>query len=542
MKTLSLLIAIALPTAASAHTLNCDVSSFKAQGLTVNDATWEQPNKDILVENCVVHGMLNPYVGSDGQDYGIQFELRLPRQWSQQFAYQFNGGNDGFVKAATGYVSSLTPAQFALNRGMAVISSNGGHDANAHPEKGMSGGAYFGLDARARQRYGYGAVEELAPVANIMIEQFYGTPAQFKYGLGSSNGGRMGMVVASRFPDMFDGILSGYPGYNLPKAALQHAWDIQHLSAVNPTLSQALTTADLNLVSQYILTQCDSLDGLQDGLIFNSSACQAHIDLHELVCSQEHCLTQQQADALIAMHDGPKDKQGHPLYSEWLYDAGLNADNWRYWKTESQVKSWGFAPRIAALGAPSLAMVFMTPGDTIGNDPQDSVQYLRQFDLDKNADKIYARSEQYPQSAMEFMTPPDSANPTLADFKASNAKMIVFHGNSDPVFSAADTIRWYQKLNQNHHGHARDFVTFYQVPGMAHGAGGPSLDQFDLLSTLVNWVEKGQQPDRVISQAHDKNSEIAPDLKNVTRPLCPYPGYAAYRSGNPASAASFDCL
>lgn len=186
-------------------------------------------------------------------------------------------------------------------------------------------------------------------------------------------------------------------------------------------------------------------------------------------------------------------------------------------------------------------MVFQTPPDQIGNDPQDSVQYLRDFDLDEHAERIYATNESYPESAMDFMTPLDSDNPIMADFKASNGKMIVFHGNSDPVFSVADTIRWYEALNANYQGHARDFVTFYQVPGMAHGTGGPSMDNFDLFSALIDWVEDGQQPDRVSSQAHEHNKEIAEELKYVTRPLCPYPSFASYRSGNPTSAASFDC-
>jgi len=541
MKTQSLLIVLALPALANAASLNCDVSTFKADGLTVSDAKWEAPQKDIYVENCAVHGTLNAFVGSDGHDYGIQFELRLPKQWSHQFAYQFNGGNDGFVKAATGYNSGLIPSQYAINRGMAVVSSNGGHDGNAFPEHGMAGGAYFGLDAKARQLYGYGAVEELFPVANKLIEQFYGEPARYKYGVGSSNGGRMGLVVASRFPDMFDGILSGYPGYNLPKAAIQHAWNIQHLSAINTNIAKAFTRDELTLVSNYILKQCDDLDGLNDGLIFNSKECQSKINLKDLVCSGENCISEKQADTLIAMHKGPQDADGNQLYSEWLYDAGIDSDNWRYWKIESPVKSWGYAPRIAALGAPSLAMVFETPSDKIGNDPQDSVQYLREFDINKNAKKIYATTKEFPQSSIEFMTPPGSDNPTLAKFKEAGGKMIVYHGNSDPVFSVADTIRWYKKLDENNGGHARDLVTFYQIPGMSHGAGGPSLDHFDMLSALVNWVELNQQPDRVISEAHESNKEISDALKSATRPLCPFPSYAVYRSGNPKSEASFDC-
>ncbi|WP_046238689.1 tannase/feruloyl esterase family alpha/beta hydrolase, partial [Delftia tsuruhatensis] len=41
----------------------------------------------------------------------------------------------------------------------------------------------------------------------------------------------------------------------------------------------------------------------------------------------------------------------------------------------------------------------------------------------------------------------------------------------------------------------------YLVPGMNHCSGGPATDQFDMLSSLVAWVEKGQAPDRVIASA-----------------------------------------
>ena len=37
------------------------------------------------------------------------------------------------------------------------------------------------------------------------------------------------------------------------------------------------------------------------------------------------------------------------------------------------------------------------------------------------------------------------------------------------------------------------------VPGMNHCGSGPSTDQFDMLTPLVQWVEKGVAPDRVIA-------------------------------------------
>lgn len=537
------MLCFVLPSVASAAVMECDPSTFSAQGLTIKSAQWEQPNGEILVENCQVEGVLNPYKGEDGRNYAIGFELRLPKNWNYEFAYQFNGGNDGVVVPALGGASSLLPPQYALNRGMAVVSSNGGHDEQEFKDMGLAGGSGFGWDAKARALYGYKAVEELYPVANQMIKQFYGQDAEYRYGIGSSNGGRMAMVSASRFPDFFNGILVGYPGFNLPKAAIQHAWDIQHLHEVNSNLSQSLTTDDMSLVSHYILKQCDNLDGLKDGLIFNAKQCQKRINLQDLVChtGEKACLSQSKVNALVAMHNGPHNSQGKPLYSSWYYDAGMSSGGWRFWKVESPIPGWGYNPLIAVMGASSLAQVFTTPPTKVQGTPEALVDYLLNFNFDKDAPRIYAKTNAFPESAMDVMTPPDAANPTLSAFKKAGGKMIIFHGNSDPVFSVVDTIRWYKKLNRNHHGQARQFVTFYEVPGMSHGKGGPSLDQFDVLSPLVSWVEKGKSPYRVISQARADNQDVSKSLAKVKRPLCPFPSIAVYEGGDKMSASSFIC-
>ncbi|MEC8081603.1 MAG: tannase/feruloyl esterase family alpha/beta hydrolase [Pseudomonadota bacterium] len=536
------LIGLALPALASANTMQCTASNFHAEGMFDVTAQWQSPQDEVLVDTCVVKGALNAYTGTDERTYAIGFELRLPKQWTGQFAYQFNGGNDGKVKPALGSLSSLVPQEYAVNRGMAVISSDGGHDASQFKDMGLAGGSGFGFDDMARKRYGYQAVSELYPVANQLIEQFYGRAAEYRYGIGSSNGGRMAMVAASRFPDYFDGLLVGYPGYNLPKAAVQHAWDIQHLHSLNSDLKASLTSAELALVGDAILEQCDNLDGLKDGLIFNGAQCQNIVDLQPLVCGKdERCLSQAKVDALTAMHRGPYDSQGKALYSSWYYDAGIASKNWRFWKVESPIKGWGYNPVIAAMGASSLAVLFTTPPTKIEGTPQAMVEYLLGFDFDKDAPRIFARNAQYTESAMQYMTPPDGQDPTLAEFKASGGKMIIFHGNSDPVFSVQDTVRWYEALNQNQQGQAETFVRFYQVPGMSHGKGGPALDRFDVLTPLQAWVEQGKQPNRIISRAHADNSEVGEKLKNAQRPLCPYPNIAVYQGGKTNAESAFEC-
>ncbi|RDL44301.1 tannase/feruloyl esterase family alpha/beta hydrolase [Marinomonas piezotolerans] len=540
MRTLWIL-GLALPVVAHANVEQCSTETFSASGLTVTSASWEAPEGNVHVENCLVRGVLNPYVGQDNRDYAIDFELRLPKDWSQQFAYQFNGGADGVVKPALGNLSSFLPKEYAVNRGMAVVSTNGGHDPKHHKDMGLASGSGFGFDAKARARYGYAAVEEMYPVANRLIEQFYGAPASYRYGIGPSNGGRMAMVAASRFPNFFDGLMVGYPGFNLPKAAIQHAWDVQHLYSLTGDLKTSFSREQLSAVGDYVVKQCDNLDGLEDGLIFNASQCQNLVDMNDLVCQDSNtCLSQEQADVLIAMHQGPTNSAGQPLYSDWYFDAGIGSENWRVWKIESPVPAWGYNPIIGAMGSSALATVFTTPPTPVDGDPKALIDFLLEFDFDKDAPRIYAETEHYPESAMDFMTPPDVANPTLAGFKAAGGKMIIYHGNSDPVFSVADTIRWYKMLDKNHNGKANEFVNFYQVPGMPHGNGGPSLDHFDTLSSLVAWVEQDKKPGRIISSALP-DKEVSETLQGATRPLCPFPTIAVYNGGDTKDAASFVC-
>jgi feruloyl esterase len=159
---------------------------------------------------------------------------------------------------------------------------------------------------------------------------------------------------------------------------------------------------------------------------------------------------------------------------------------------------------------------------------------------------------------MQFMTPP---HPERIDdqLRRRDARMLVYHGVSDAIFSIDDTTRWYRSLegkkhhgrhSHHHHDHgdADDVVRLFHVPGMGHCSGGPAVDQFDMLSALVKWVEEGRAPQRVTASARGPgnpaavNAEVpagwAPDR---TRPLCPYPQTARYHGGDAERAESFVC-
>jgi feruloyl esterase len=144
------------------------------------------------------------------------------------------------------------------------------------------------------------------------------------------------------------------------------------------------------------------------------------------------------------------------------------------------------------------------------------------------------------------MTPPGADD--LGPLKQRGAKMIVYHGVADGVFSSNDTAAWYDRLRARHAGDASAFARLFLVPGMNHCSGGPSADQFDLLTPLVEWVEKGRPPERVTARVRGAgNPAPNADLPEGwpagrTRPLCPYPSVARYNgTGNSERAESFEC-
>jgi len=77
----------------------------------------------------------------------------------------------------------------------------------------------------------------------------------------------------------------------------------------------------------------------------------------------------------------------------------------------------------------------------------------------------------------------------------------------------------------------------YMFPGMGHCVGGVGADGADLISGIVNWVEKGVAPDDSLLATKFDNA------RNVlfTRPLCAYPNSYKYHNGDPNDAQSYQC-
>ena len=382
-------------------------------------------------------------------------------------------------------------------RGYAVLSTDTGHKSH--------NGVFdfsFQRDQQAALDFAYEANPESASLAKQIIAAHYGKPAGYSYFTGCSTGGREGMVLSQRYPTEFDGIIVGDPamrtgfsnlaiGEWIPVAFNQIA---PKDSNGKPIISQAITDDDRKLVMDALMKQCDAQDGLADGLISDPLAC--HFDPESLACKPGQtasCLAPEKAAAIKKALDGPETSHGVQVYPGFLYDSGIAATN----------------------GIRGI----LVPGPGIFGPPPTATE----IDVDSQALK----------AAQPLV---DSTDTNLSTFAAHGGKLIFYHGDSDPWFSPLDTFNYYKAMAAANGGleSVEKWSQFYFVAGMSHCAGGRSLDQFDLLGALSNWVEKGIAPESVTATGNA--------FPGRSRPLCPYPKHAQYKGqGNTEDAANFEC-
>lgn len=492
---------------ASAQSANScgTLSSFKAAGTEITKATpiaagtteqipWIGQSAP-LPAYCRVEGVIHRRTGVGGEEFGIHFALAMPEKWNNDFLMQGGGGGNGVVAAPLGLsASGATPA---LMRGFAVVSTDTGHTSHQ--------GTFdfsFTKDQQADLDFAYLANAEVAEVAKQLIAQYYGNAAAHSYFSGCSTGGREGMILSQRYPTSFDGIISGDPAIRTGLSNLAIGkWIPVAFNQIapkdangKPMISQAITDNDRKLIMDTLLKECDANDGIADGMISDPLSC--NFDPETLACKGEKndsCLAPEKAAAIKKAMGGPKTSNGIQVYSPFLYDTGITATT-------------------ALRG-------LLVPGPGIfGPPPTDTT-----IDVDA--------------AALAGAQPlVDSVSTNLTTFSAHGGKLIFYHGDSDPWFSPLDTFQYFKDMAAANGGleAVSKWSQFYFVPGMSHCAGGQALDQFDLLSAMVAWVEKGIAPSSVLATGKA--------FPGRSRPLCAYPKHAQYKGqGDSQDANNFEC-
>ena len=319
--------------------------------------------------------------------------------------------------------------------------------------------------------------------------------------MGCSTGGRQGLKEAQRFPDDYDGISAGAPANNW--VPLMASAVLMQQQLADPT--DGWSPAKLSLLQEAALAACDTADGVEDRVINEPSACS--FDPGTFQCAGDDapdCLTPRQVEAARTIYRG-------------VIDTRTGAELFPGPEVGSEPEWFAFRPALFPIGANYWRDLVMG----------DSRWDLSTFDIGADVERGLSLD------TAEMTT----TDPDLSAFVSRGGKLLLWHGWTDGLIAAQNTINYYDEvLTTLGTTDADDSVRLFMLPGVNHCSGGEGAFQADYLGVLNAWVEQGQVPNRIIA------SRPLEDGGERTRPLCAYPEVARYTgTGSTDRAENFGC-
>lgn len=494
-------------------------------GASVSSATLVAPNEtgNQSGEYCKVLGKIHPV---DFQAPDIRFEVDLPSNWNEKSVHFGGGGLDGTIPATASFaISALTLMERTgiktpLARGFVTLGSDSGHQGT------FSEGVFLKND-EALANYAGEHVKKTHDVAAFLAQSRYGKSFIHSYYIGGSGGGRQGLVAAQRYPADYDGVISTFPASEL----LGLSFAMGRVSQASLAPGGFITSEKATVLKAAVMAQCDALDGATDGLISNPSAC--NFDSSTLRCpggadTGNTCLSDAQLNTVNTIATPLKTNFdfANGIHTISGYNILAGTDFWN-----GPLAPLGLSPTEAlADPASSQGSFFYAFPYALVNFAISRTQLvgLMSFNF-SDPGTLTARA----QAVSNMM---DATSTDLTAFKARGGKLILQHGQSDQFIPAQMSVDYYNRL-LTRYGQATvsEFVKFYLVPGAAHGFGGQFGGAYDALTVLDDWVTRGSPPNKLVIT--DTNEPTA----GRTRPLCEYPTWPKYVSGDVNSAASFTC-
>jgi feruloyl esterase len=397
-----------------------------------------------------------------------------------------------------------------VNQGVGLGYASGSTDTG---HEGGSGS--FALDANGRLNWqlirdnAHVGIHEMTVTGKALTQAMYGVAPRYSYFNGCSTGGRQGLSEVQRYPQDYNGVVSGAPAINWNRFHVQHAWGPTVMNAANNPVAPCKLAA----ATAAAIASCDGIDGVKDGVIEDPKRCS--YDPKPLIgTSAGECgaFTEGDANVIRKLWEGPRRQDGTFLWYGLPRGADLNA----LWTSR---------------GTPLRPVPFGI-----------SMDWFRYFltqdpKFDGNTLTPAAFERFWDQSVEQYGAVFGTDNPDLAAFRDRGGKAIVWHGWADQLISAEGTVDYYTRVQQQMGGAKKtnEFIRLFMAPGVAHCGGGAGPAPSGQLEALLAWVEEGKAPETLTASRRDQSG-------TRTRPVCAYPLVAKYKgNGSTDEAANFSC-
>ncbi|RLN81760.1 hypothetical protein BBJ28_00023827 [Nothophytophthora sp. Chile5] len=451
--------------------------------------------------------------------------------WTQRYLQVGCGGLCGSISFSVG-ASEGAEAVDNGNFALGTTDMDGGTDGT------------FGLEEDKRVAFSYEAHHWTAEVSKSLIATYYGQAQAYSYFTGCSDGGREAVMEALRYPNDFNGIIAGAPAMLFTfQNSFHHGW--LAVSNVDENGNHILLSDRLEILHDAVVSACDSLDGIDDGLLSDPRVCD--FDIYTIQCASDAdnstCLTSAEIEAVGKFYSGAIDTDSgeHLTVGEVQFSSELG------W-------SGVFVPETATTSTESESVALSC------------IEYLI---LDEYPGDNYTLADfDFANSSIDLLRPRhpllDSVSADLTEFEAAGGKLILWHGWADPQISPRTTIAYHEALQSNMGADVvESFERLYLLPGVYHCGSGEGPSDLDLVTPMMKWIEEGVAPYEVITSSaeSDTTSDFgqwasgSSDLRrrklastsgssssaSVTRPIYPYPGVAKYiGSGSINDSANFE--
>ncbi|KAK2598475.1 hypothetical protein N8I77_011888 [Diaporthe amygdali] len=439
-----------------------------------------------------------------GQDDTINVETWLPmKSWNGRL--QAVGGG-GYI--AGRFALTYTAMAGALGEGYVATTTDGGIGTSYVPDL-WALNSPGNVDLYALQNLASVSLNDQSIIAKDIINSFYGQPAKYSYWSGCSQGGRQGFMLAQRYPEAYDGIAAAAPAFNWGQFIPAASW----AQVMMDITGHFPPKCEVDAITDAAVAACDPLDGVTDGLISDLAACS--FDPFSMVEEVVNCsstgeqVTISNASAEIAnlTWTGPRKGNGDFLWYGVNYQARLTGSD----NPVGTTADLGYATTTCdsngiCVGAPTgLGEAWLK--FFVQKNPEWNYTMITSVDE-------YARL--FHASVQQFDSIIGTSDADLSNFRDVGGKLITYHGLADGLIPTSGTSDYYDRAIK-HTPDVKDFFRYFEVPGLAHCAGGSGGQPTATFQALVDWVENGVVPATLPIKFNDTAGT------EYDRILCPYP-------------------
>lgn len=263
------------------------------KGAKVTSATLI-PAADALskAEHCLVVGEIYPVTESETirdeviATPNINFNVALPSNWNNKTLQYGGGGFNGSVPSVDRETADVIAS--GLARGYATLGSDSGHIAPYLP----GGNSNQLWNSESLKNFGREQIKKTHDVAASIVSSFYDASPQHSFFQGGSQGGHEALIAAGFYPDDYDGVIVGFPAYNLEAmhlGSMDYGKTLYNTrtAGVNGYTFDAsagdgwISPTQTKAISEYLVNTCDSegtaLDGAADGMVSDPGACREYV-------------------------------------------------------------------------------------------------------------------------------------------------------------------------------------------------------------------------------------------------------------------------